>query len=72
MRTANTLSDWADTQTDLSLRWPHGSFCWFCHEAAYICLLYYVKGPVARTTKQFKDGSIASWNIFMIEVGLIK
>ena len=30
------LSDWADAQADLSLRWAHMSFCWFCHEAAHI------------------------------------
>ena len=28
--------DWADAQADLSLRWAHMSFCWFCHEAAHI------------------------------------
>ena len=27
-------SDWADAQADLSLRWWHKSFCWFCHEVA--------------------------------------
>ena len=45
MRTAKTdqtgrmprlWSDWADTQADLSLRWAHSHFCWFCHEAAYM------------------------------------
>ena len=29
-------SDWADDQADLSLRWMHRSFCWFCHDAAQI------------------------------------
>ena len=29
-------SDWADAQADLSLRWAHRSFCWFCHEVAYL------------------------------------
>ena len=29
-------SDWADAQADLSLRWAHMPFCWFCHEAAHI------------------------------------
>ena len=29
-------SDWADAHADLSLHWAHRSFCWFCHEAAYI------------------------------------
>ena len=32
-------SDWASAQSDLSLRWAHMPFCWFCHEAAYICLI---------------------------------
>ena len=27
-------SDWVDVQADLSLRWVHMPFCWFCHEAA--------------------------------------
>ena len=27
-------SDWVDAQADLSLRWAHGSFCWFCHAVA--------------------------------------
>ena len=29
-------SDWADAQADLSLRWAHMPFCWFCHEAAQL------------------------------------
>ena len=29
-------SDWADAQADLSLRWAHMPFCWFCHDAAHI------------------------------------
>ena len=29
-------SDGADAQADLSLRWVHRPFCWFCHEAAQI------------------------------------
>ena len=24
-------SDWANAQADLSLRWAHRSYCWFCH-----------------------------------------
>ena len=32
------LSDWADAQADLRLRWAHMSFCWFCHEAAQMFL----------------------------------
>ena len=29
-------SDWADAQADLSLRWAHMSFSWFCGAAAHI------------------------------------
>ena len=29
-------SDWTDAQADLSLRWAHMSFCWFCRAAAQI------------------------------------
>ena len=29
-------SDCADAQTDLSLRWAHMSFYWFCHEVAQL------------------------------------
>ena len=28
-------SDWAHAQADLSLRWEHVPFCWFCHEVAH-------------------------------------
>ena len=27
---------WVDVQADLSLRWAHMPFCWFCHEMAQI------------------------------------
>ena len=30
------LSDWVDAKADLSLRWAHMPFCWFCHEAAHV------------------------------------
>ena len=26
----------ADAQADLSRRWAHRSFCWFCHEVAHL------------------------------------
>ena len=29
-------SEWADAQADLSLRWTHRSFCWFCRVAAHV------------------------------------
>ena len=33
-------SDWADAQSDLSLRWAHMPVCWFCHEAAHSFLFF--------------------------------
>ena len=44
-------SDWADAQADLGLRWANMSFCWFCHDAAYLsiitpcCLAYFTYEP---------------------------
>ena len=35
-------SDWADAQAHLSLRWAHMLFCWFCHEAAHLFLLFFI------------------------------
>ena len=29
-------SDWTDAQADLSLRWRHIPFCWFCQEVAHM------------------------------------
>ena len=29
-------SDWADAQAELSLRWAHMPFCWFCHALAHL------------------------------------
>ena len=34
--TANDWSDWADARADLSLRWAHRWFCWFCHAVAHL------------------------------------
>ena len=35
-------SDWANAQADLSLRWAHMPFCWFCHKALTYLLPHYV------------------------------
>ena len=29
-------ADWMDALSDLSIRWVHMPFCWFCHEVAQI------------------------------------
>ena len=39
MRTAKTLIRLGGCQADLSFRWPHMPICWFCHEAAQVCLV---------------------------------
>ena len=36
-------SDWTGAQADLSFRWAHWSFCWFCHAQAHILKLYRYK-----------------------------
>ena len=36
-------SDWADAQADMSLRWAHMTFCWFCHEAAQLNCVWQVR-----------------------------
>ena len=51
-------SDWADAQADLSLRWAHMPFCWFCHEVAHISTLLYSKAPW-----NFSDFISAKFNI---------
>ena len=30
-------------QADLSLRWAHIPFCWFCHEAAHLSFIFFVE-----------------------------
>ena len=38
-------SDWANAQADLSLRWAHSSFFWFCHEVAQMVENFIVPAP---------------------------
>ena len=60
MRTPKILSDWADVQADLSLRWAHMHFCWFCHEAAqfqfrsqFVVVVYGYLHKVLSTFREF-------------------
>ena len=43
---------WMDAQADLSFRWAHGSFCWFCRVAAYMVnpLIFQFAGVSVRRT----------------------
>ena len=42
-------SDWAEAQADLSLRWAHMPFCWFCHDAAHVLSRFQVEAKTGRT-----------------------
>ena len=62
-------SDWADAQADLSLRWAHRSFCWFCHVAAqlmnFIDTAYHQKTPVKKVIRIVhykRDKFIWNWS----------
>ena len=35
-------SDWADARADLSPRWAHMPFCWFCYQAAHLCIRFFL------------------------------
>ena len=48
-------SDWADAQADLSLRWAHMPFCWFCREAAHLMKNYRNNWPLLRMVKFLWD-----------------
>ena len=50
-------SDWADAQADLSLRWAHRSFCWFCHEAADLWYRGYLKYSLIAKEKLIMFGN---------------
>ena len=41
MRTVRTLIRLGDAQANLSLRWAHTPFCWFCHEATQFIFQHY-------------------------------
>ena len=53
LRSAWASADKADTQADLSLRWAHMQFCWFCREAAQKPLSYLCQGkrPVRHSSQ---------------------
>ena len=44
-------SDWMDAQADLSLRWAHMPFCWFCHVAAQLLQMSCRVGAWKKPTK---------------------
>ena len=55
-------SDWANAQADLSLRWAHMPFCWFCHDVAQLCVC--VKFPqqyLLPTMQSSSNATKCSW-----------
>ena len=55
-------SDWPDAQADLSLRWAHMPFCWFCHKAAH---MYVQVTPY----NHFGKGILMSHHLFIDKCG---
>ena len=58
-------SDWADAQADLSLRWAHMPFCWFCHETAQCYFPYFLNRLQLKKLDQFvletKQNPVIIW-----------
>ena len=50
-----------DAQTDLSLRWVHMPFCWFCHEAAQILLHFHELAIFVSINMRLEDSFCAAW-----------
>ena len=53
-----TLGHFLASQADLSLRWAHMPFCWFCHDAAHfvrIDLTSHCVSTLAGTGRQGED-----------------
>ena len=48
-------SDWADAQADLSLRWAHMPFCWFCHEVAHMLVKQKLWHQARERKKKFTE-----------------
>ena len=57
-------SPWVEAHADLSLRWVHMPFCWFCHAAAHLCSGAQITpkmGPtIARYGSRVKDLYLAN------------
>ena len=60
-------------QADLSLRWAHRSFCWFCHAATHMVLACMLRGQYLFSTKNlcFGEGTqtqISVWTEHSVPV----
>ena len=49
-----------DAQADLSVRWAHMPFCWFCHEVAQLIMLM-VLSFYSNTMADGKDLIVLEW-----------
>ena len=69
-------SDWADAQADLSLRWAHKPFCWFCHDAAHFLKAetqYDKIVPKKYASKEYKNAEVlVNWKRFSVHELCIK
>ena len=57
---SNSPIDWADAQADLSLRWAHMPFCWFCHEAAQMKPLKWMTNIKTGLQQSFEQNTAGS------------
>ena len=60
MWTAKTLIRLGGCQADLSPRWAHMPFCWFCHQAVHIEVMDNMRQQVCPRMRQAgRDGKIS-------------
>ena len=50
-------SNWVDAQADVSLRWAHMPFCWFCHEAAQLINFWTLITICEKTCSNFQHSA---------------
>ena len=54
-------SDWADAQADLSLRWAHKPFCWFCHCVVFIHSNYPCRKGIVICSQNQQQNNFSWW-----------
>ena len=64
-------SVWADAQADLSLRWVHWGFCWFCCAAACIWIKERQKQADHKNTNFLRIVKPFPWNTENEDCGVI-
>ena len=55
----DSWADWANARADLSLRWAHRPFSWFCHASAHLKSCLAVSKELARTATGRLNNGVA-------------